>query len=50
MIEKSTTDNEETTNFGKILRKAWPCFLSYGTRAFSVSVLYINIYVISTLI
>ncbi|TFF90955.1 MAG: MFS transporter [Promethearchaeota archaeon] len=50
MNAKEITEKKQKSSFGKILRKAWPCFVSYGTRAFSVSVLYINIYVISTLI
>ncbi|MEJ2250008.1 MAG: MFS transporter [Candidatus Lokiarchaeota archaeon] len=41
---------KDTSSFSKIIQRTWPCFVSYGTRAFTVSVLFINMYVISILI
>lgn len=52
-MDKNTKINgnkEEEVQFSTIVKKGWPCYVSYGIRAFSASVLFINLLIISQLI
>ncbi|TXT58180.1 MAG: putative 3-hydroxyphenylpropionic transporter MhpT [Promethearchaeota archaeon] len=50
MDKNTKIEDQEEVQFGTILKKGWPCYVSYGIRAFTASALFINLLIISQII